>query len=149
SGTTQPRDRWKDAVDATNAALPDPVGKLYVARYFSPQAKAEAEAMVKNLVAAFGRRIDNLAWMSPATKAQAQAKLAALVVGVGYPDTWRDYSGLQVVAGDAFGNADRAERFAYRQSLDKIGKPVNRAEWVMAPQTVNAVEMPLQNAINF
>jgi predicted metalloendopeptidase len=105
--------------------------------------------MVKNILAAFGKRIDALAWMAPETKARAKAKLAALKVGVGYPDTWRDYAGLKVVPGDAFGNAERAEAFEYRRNLDKLGRPVDRGEWVMTPQTVNAVNLPAMNALNF
>jgi len=149
TGATQQRERWKRAVDATSAALGEAVGKLYVTRYFPASEKARAEQMVKNEVAAFARRIDNLAWMAPATKARAKAKLAALRVGVGYPDTWRDYRGLEVVRGDAYGNADRAERFDYRRNLDKLARPVDRGEWVMDPQLVNAVNLPAMNALNF
>ncbi|HEX3758683.1 MAG TPA: M13 family metallopeptidase [Kofleriaceae bacterium] len=149
SGTTQQRERWKRAVDATSAALGEAVGKLYVTRYFPASEKARAEQMVKNEIAAFARRIDNLAWMAPATKAKAKAKLAALRVGVGYPDTWRDYRGLEVVRGDAYGNAERADRFEYRRNLDKLGRPVDRGEWVMNPQLVNAVNLPAMNALNF
>jgi predicted metalloendopeptidase len=105
--------------------------------------------MVANIMAAFGRRIDALAWMAPATKARARAKLAALKVGVGYPDRWRDYSGLEIVRGDAFGNAERAELFEYRRNLGKLGRPVDRGEWVMTPHTVNAVNLPAMNAMNF
>ena len=112
TGTPKLRDRWKRAVDATDDALGEAVGKLYVAKYFPPSEKARAEAMVKNEIAAFALRIDRLDWMAPETKAKAKAKLAALKVGVGYPDKWRDYSGLEVVRGDAFGNA--AARVALR-----------------------------------
>ena len=149
SGTPANSIRWKRAVGATNGALGEAVGKLYVERYFSPQAKAEVQAMVKNLIAAFSRRIDSLEWMAPETKAKAQAKLATLKVGVGYPDHWRDYSGLVVVRGDAFGNASRASLFEYRRNLKKLGHPVDRGEWVMTPQTVNAVNLPAMNALNF
>jgi putative endopeptidase len=149
SGTTQQRERWKRAVDATSAALGEAVGKLYVTRYFPAAEKARAEQMVTNEIAAFARRIDNLAWMAPATKARAKAKLAALRVGVGYPDTWRDYSRLEVVRGDAYGNAERAERFEYHRNLDKLGRPVDRSEWCMTPQLVNAVNLPAMNALNF
>jgi predicted metalloendopeptidase len=148
-GVAKLRDRWKRGVDATSDALGEVVGKLYVTKYFSPADKARAQAMVANILAAFGRRIDQLAWMTPETKAKAKAKLAVLKVGVGYPDTWRDYSGLEVVRGDAFGNADRAELFRLRQSLAKLGKPVDRSEWVMNPQLVNAVNLPAMNAMNF
>ena len=104
AGIPQRRDRWKRAVDATSIALGDAVGQLYVEKYFPPASKARVEAMVRNIMAAFGRRIDALDWMAPATKARAKAKLAVLEVGVGYPDKWIDYSGLEIVRGDAFGN---------------------------------------------
>ncbi|HYM62067.1 MAG TPA: M13 family metallopeptidase, partial [Thermoanaerobaculia bacterium] len=149
TGATQLRDRWKRAVDASNLALGDAVGKLYVKRYFPPQAKAAAQKMVKNIVAAFGRRIDKLEWMTPATREKAKAKLVTLYIGIGYPEHWRDYSGLKVDANDAFGNAQRSELFDYRWNLAKLGKPVDKSEWCMTPQTVNAVNLPLQNALNF
>jgi len=149
SGTPQQTDRWKRGVDRTNDALGEAVGKLYVERYFPPEAKAQVQEMVKNILAAFDRRIDRLEWMSPATRAKAHEKLANFQVGVGYPDRWRDYSGLQVVRGDAYGNQDRAELFEYRRNLAKLGKPVDRSEWFMVPQTVNALNAPLQNAIIF
>ncbi len=149
SGTPQKRERWKRAIDATSAALGEAVGKLYVARYFPASEKARAEQMVKNEIAAFARRIDNLAWMAPATKAKAKAKLAVLRVGVGYPDTWRDYGRLEVVRGDAYGNAERAERLDFRHNLDKLGRAVDRTEWVLNPQIVNAVNLPAMNALNF
>ncbi|HTY51215.1 MAG TPA: M13 family metallopeptidase [Steroidobacteraceae bacterium] len=149
SGTPQLAPRWKRAVDATNEALGEAVGRLYVARYFPAADKARAQVLVQHLLAAFARRIDNLRWMSPQTRAQAQAKLAALQVGVGYPDRWRDYSGLEIRAGDAFGNADRAQLFEYRRNLAKLGHPVDRGEWAMTPQLVNAVNLPAMNALNF
>lgn len=149
SGTPKLRDRWKRAVAATDRALGEAVGKLYVEKYFPPSEKARAEAMVKNIVAAFAKRIDQLAWMAPATKEKAKAKLAALKVGVGYPDKWRDYSGLEIVRGDAFGNAQRAELFELQRNLAKLGKPVDRGEWVMNPHLVNAVNLPAMNALNF
>ncbi len=149
TGTPKQRDRWKRAVDATNAALGEAVGKLYVRRFFPPSEKARAQEMVRNLLAAFSRRIDRLDWMAPGTKARAKLKLAALRVDVGYPDRWRDYSELRVVRGDALGNAERAEIFEYRRNLKKLGQPVDRSEWVMTPQTVNAVNLPAMNALNF
>jgi len=149
AGIPQRRDRWKRAVDATSAALGDAVGQLYVRKYFPPASKARVEAMVRNIMAAFSRRIDALDWMAPATKAQAKAKLAVLEVGVGYPDKWIDYSGLEIVRGDAFGNDQRAERFELQRNLRKLGQPVDRKEWVMTPQTVNAVNLPVMNAMNF
>jgi putative endopeptidase len=149
SGTPQLRDRWKRAVEVTDDALGEVVGKLYVAKYFPPAEKARAEQMVKNELAAFGRRIDKLDWMAPETKAKAKAKLAALKVGVGYPNRWRDYSALEVVRGDALGNAQRAELFELKRNLAKLGKPIDRDEWVMNAQLVNAVNLPAMNALNF
>ena len=149
SGAQQQRERWKRGVSATNNALGFAVGKLYTERFFPAAEKARAQAMVANLIAAFGRRIDRLEWMAPATKKEAKAKLAVLKVGVGFPDTWPDYGGLDVVKGDAYGNASRAELFALHRSLAKLDKPVDRSEWVMTPQTVNAVNLPAMNAMNF
>jgi putative endopeptidase len=149
SGAKQQRERWKRAISATNAALGYAVGRLYVARYFPPAEKARAEAMVTNIMAAFRDRIDRLEWMAPATKQEAKAKLAVLKVGVGYPDHWLDYSALEVKTGDAFGNAERAELWQLHQALVKLEKPVDRSEWVMTPQTVNAVNLPAMNAMNF
>lgn len=149
AGTPQQRDRWKRGVDNTNAALGEAVGKIYVERHFTPQAKAQMQEMVKNILVAFDARIDRLDWMSGETKAKAKEKLAGFRVGVGYPDKWRDYSGLQVVAGDAYGNWQRAELFDYRRNLAKLSGPVNRDEWWMTPQTVNALNLPMQNMIVF
>jgi predicted metalloendopeptidase len=148
-GTPERRERWKRAVSATNDALGEVVGKLYVAKYFPPAEKARAEAMVRNVVAAFAQRIDALQWMAPRTKAEAKAKLAALKVGIGYPDRWRDYAGLEVVRGDAIGNAVRSSLFDYQTSLARLGQPVDRGEWVMNPQLVNACNLPAMNALNF
>ncbi|MDR3483270.1 MAG: M13 family metallopeptidase [Burkholderiaceae bacterium] len=149
SGTPQQAARWKRAVEETNAAVGDSVGRLYVERYFPAAAKAKVQALVANIVDAFAHRIDGLEWMAPATKIEAKAKLKTLYVGVGYPEHWRDYSGLDIEAGDALGNSRRAEEFAYRRALAKFGKPVDRSEWAMLPQVVNAVNLPLQNALNF
>jgi putative endopeptidase len=149
SGTPQLQERWKRAVDAVSAAMGEAVGKLYVKRYFPPEEKARAQEMVRNLMTAFAKRIDNLEWMSPATKTKAKAKLAVLKVGVGYPDKWTDYTGLDVRADDAFGNQDRAGLFQLKRSLMKLDRPVDRDEWVMTPQTVNAVNLPAMNALNF
>jgi predicted metalloendopeptidase len=149
SGAQQQRDRWKRGVTATNGALGFAVGKLYTERFFPAAEKARAKAMVANLIAAFATRIDRLDWMTPATKKEAKAKLAVLKVGVGFPDTWPDYAGLDVVKGNAFGNAQHAQMFQLRRSLAKLDKPVDRSEWVMTPQTVNAVNLPAMNAMNF
>ncbi|HEY6050305.1 MAG TPA: M13 family metallopeptidase, partial [Thermoanaerobaculia bacterium] len=148
-GATEQRPRWKRAVDATGAALGESVGKLYVSRWFPASAKKQAQKMVRNIVEAFRKRIDDLSWMAPATRAKAKAKLDTLYVGIGYPERWRDYSGLKIERGDAFGNSERAELFQYRGSVAKLGKPVDKGEWAMTPQTVNAVNLPLQNALNF
>jgi len=149
SGTPEQEARWKRGVERANDALGDAIGKLYAARYFPPAAKAKAQEMVKNIIAAWGRRIDALTWMTPATKAKAKEKLFALYVGIGYPETWRDYSALEVVKGDALGNQARADLYEYHFNIGRIGKPVNRHEWCMDPQTVNAVNLPLQNGLNF
>ena len=149
SGAPQQRPREARAVAATSDALGFAVGKLYVERFFSADAKAQTEAMVAGIVAAFERRIDALDWMAPATKAEAQAKLQTLRVSVGYPDVWPSYAGLEIDPADAFGNAERLERFAYRQAIEKLHRPVDRAEWSMTPQLVNAVNMPAMNAMNF
>jgi putative endopeptidase len=149
TGTPKLRDRWKRGVDITSAALGEAVGRMYVEKYFPPAEKARAEAMVKQLVAAFAVRIDHLAWMAPATKERAKQKLASLRVGVGYPNTWRDYSKLEIIAGDAIGNAKRAELFELTRNLAKLGKPVDRDEWAMTPQLVDAVNLPVMNALNF
>ena len=149
SGTPKLRERWKLGVEATSAALGEAVGKLYVERYFPASEKQRVEDMVKNELAAFAQRIDKLDWMAPATKAKAKAKLAVLKVGVGYPETWIDYTKLQVVRGDALGNELRSEQFELARNLAKLGQPVNRGEWVMNPQLVNAVNLPAMNALNF
>ncbi len=149
SGIPQLRPRWQRGMDLTSAALGEVVGKLYSERYFPATTKAKVQAMVDDLVKAFARRIDALAWMSPETKAKAKAKLGTLKVGVGYPDKWQDYSGLEIVKGDPLGNAKRAGLFEYRHQVAKLHQPVDKAEWWMTPQTVNAVNLPLQNALNF
>jgi putative endopeptidase len=149
SGTPEQQARWKRAVSATSTDLGDAVGQLYVNKYFPASAKAAAEAMVKNLIAAYRTGIQNLAWMSPATRQKAEAKLDTLIVGVGYPDHWRDYASLEIKADDALGNHLRALKFEYELAKAKIGKPIDDNEWWMTPQTVNAVNLPLQNALNF
>jgi putative endopeptidase len=148
-GQEKQRDRWKRAVGAASGDLGDAVGQLYVEKYFPSSSKAAAQAMVENIKAAFGRRIDALTWMSPATREKAKAKVGTLYVGVGYPDHWRSYAGLEIRRDDALGNAQRAEVFDYRWSLAKLDQPVDKHEWWMTPQTVNALNLPLQNAMNF
>jgi putative endopeptidase len=149
NGVPAQRPRWQRGVDATSGALGEVVGRLYVERHFPPEAKAKVRAMVDDITRAFGRRIDGLAWMTPETKAKAKAKVATLYVGVGYPDKWIDYASLQTAKDDAVGNLLRAGLFEYRRQLAKLGQPVDRTEWWMTPQTVNAVNLPLQNALNF
>ena len=149
TGAQQQSPRWQSGVRVVNIFLGDDVGKIYAQRYFPPEAKARAEAMVANLIAAFRKRIDALTWMDPATKAEAQAKLTTLYVGVGYPETWKDYSGYEVKADDIFGNLWRGRMFDYQMDVARLGKPVNRHEWTMTPQTVNAVNLPLYNALSF
>jgi len=149
SGIPEQRPRWQRGMDFTSEALGDAVGKLYTTKYFPPETKAKVQAMVADLTSAFAKRIDALGWMSSETKQKAKAKLTTLKVGVGYPDRWRDYSGLEIKTGDALGNAERAEIFRYHQQLAKLHQPVDRGEWWMTPQTVNAVNLPLQNALNF
>ena len=149
SGTTEQRPRWQRGVAVVNGLLGDAVGQVYAQRYFSPDAKARAQAMVANVIAAFRRRIEVLSWMNPATKAEAQAKLSTLYVGIGYPETWHDYSSFEVKADDIFGNIWRGRLSDYRREIARLGQPVDRKEWSMTPQTVNAVNLPLQNALNF
>ena len=148
-GTPQMAVRWKRALDAVNGGMPDAVGKLYVSKYFPPEAKAKLQQMVANIVQAFHGRIDRLDWMAPATRKEAHAKLDALYVGVGYPDKFTSYAHLAVKADDAYGNAERASRLRYVQQLAKLQQPVDGKEWCMPPQLVNAVNMPMQNALNF
>jgi len=149
SGTPQLKDRWKRAVDQITGAMGEAVGKLYVDKYFTPAAKAQADELVQNLLVAMGQRLDGLSWMSPETKAKAKAKLATYNPKIGYPKKWRDYSKLVVKAGDPWGNADRASTFEYDRRLAKLGKPVDRDEWGMTPMTVNAYYNPTLNEIVF
>jgi putative endopeptidase len=149
AGTPALRERWKRAVDATNDAVGNAVGRMYIEKYFPPTEKERASTLVRRLIAAFDRRLDGLEWMKPETKQKAKAKLAGLKIGVGYPDTWLDFSGLSIVNGDAVGNAERASLFAYRRQLAKLGKPVDRGEWVSDPQVVDAYNLPAMNAMNF
>jgi predicted metalloendopeptidase len=146
AGAQQAPERSKDAIAATNAALGQAVGQLYTQRYFPPEAKASAQAMVTNLISAYRVRISNLTWMSPETKKKALAKLAALHVGVGYPDTWIDYATLDVVRGDAFGNMRRAEAFNRFRNLAKLKQPSDPSEWRIDPQIVGAVIVFSPNA---
>jgi len=148
-GVPQLRERWKRGADLVNLALGEAVGKLYAEKYFPPESKAKAQAMVDDIVKAFGKRIAALKWMSAKTKARAQEKIATLRVGVGYPNKWRDYSALQISKDDLLGNVDRASLFEYRLAVAKLGVAPDRDEWWMVPQEVNALNLPLQNALNF
>ncbi len=149
SGTPQIKDRWKRGVDVVNGSLGEAVGQIYVQRYFPPAAKAKADELVRNIIKAMDIRLSKLAWMDPATKTKAREKLAAFTPKIGYPTKWRDYSKLEIRKGDAFGNIIRATEFEYNRNLAKIGKPVDRTEWGMTPQTVNAYANPLMNEIVF
>lgn len=148
-GTPQQRDRWKRAVASTSKALGDAVGKRYAEEYFPPSSKAQVEQMVHNILAAFRDGVDKLDWMAPATKEKAKAKAETMRVSVGYPETWRDYSKLEIRRDDPLGNTLRAEEYEYRHQLSKLGKDIDPGEWWMTPQTVNAIQLPLQNAMNF
>jgi len=139
SGLQQMPERSQDAIAATNAALGQAVGQLYTQRYFPPEAKAKAKAMVTDLIAAYRARIPTLTWLSPETKEKALTKLAALRIGVGYPDRWIDYSTLEVQRGEAFGNMRRAEAFNRSQNLAKLKQPADPDEWRIDPQIVGAV----------
>ena len=149
SGTEAQDSRDKRAVAATSDALGFIVGKEYAARYFPPAAKANAQKMVAGLITAYEHRIDALAWMAPSTKAEAKAKLKTLRVSIGYPDKWPSYASLTVSPADAYGNADRVDRYRYAESIADLHRPVDHDMWVMTPQTVNAVNLPAMNALNF
>ena len=149
NGQPQQRERWKRAVSALNAGLGEVTGQLYVQQHFPPQAKQKVLALVENLRAAYGARIQQLPWMSADTKKVALEKLAAFRPKIGYPDKWRDYSALQIRAGDAFGNAARAAVFEWQRQVDRLGKPTDRNEWGMTPQTVNAYYNPTFNEVVF
>ena len=149
AGVEQQRARDLRAVDLVNFYLGDAVGQIYAQKYFPPEAKAQAQAMVANLITAYHKRLAALTWLAPSTLAEAQAKLDTLYVGIGYPDKWLDYSGYEVRADDAFGNAHRYGLWDLHRQLARIGGPVDRHEWTMTPQTVNAVNLPLQNALSF
>jgi len=148
-GTQKLKPRWKRAIDATNEALGFAVGEAYVARTFPPEAKQRALALVKNLEVALHARLEKLDWMSAETKKAAYAKLDTLVPKIGYPDRWRDYSKLDIKRGAYFDNVRAAVAFEAQRQFAKIDKPVDRSEWGMLPQTVNAYYNPLQNEIVF
>jgi predicted metalloendopeptidase len=149
SGTQQPRPRWNRAVGAVNRNLGEAAGRLYVERHFTPAQKARMEEMIANLMAAYKEGIDQLDWMSPATKAEAQAKLARFTVKIGYPERWRDYSSLEVRPGDLAGNLRRSSEFRFAEMVGRLGRPIDRGEWGMTPQTVNAYYSSTMNEIVF
>ena len=149
SGQPEQRARWKRCVQATDAALGEAVGEVYVTTYFSAQSKQRTVQMVHDIEAAMDRNIGTLTWMSPETKAKAEQKLHMVADKIAYPAHWRDYSALVVVRGDALGNAMRGVEFENRRQLAKIGKPVDRGEWITTPATVNAFYNPSMNDINF
>ena len=149
NGISTPMPRAKRGIDALNDAMGDALGKLYVEQYFPASAKSEIEGMVSAIKAAFAARIEALDWMADATRKEALEKVRAIEVGIGYPDKWTDYSALTVVPGQAYANAIAAEKLHTAQQLAKIGHPLDRREWWMNAQLVNAVNLPVQNALNF
>ncbi len=149
NGQEEQRPRDKRALAAINTQMGDALGKLYAEKYFPASAKTEIKGMVDNIKDAFAKRIEALDWMAPETKAEAEKKVQTMEVGVGYPDTWTDYSGLQIPAGDPYAATVAAEKARYDQQLAKIGKPMDKGEWWMNAQLVNAVNLPVQNALNF
>lgn len=148
-GVPEQKARWKRAVAATNHALGFAVGKLYVEQYFPPSAKAKIQDLVHNLIAAFGNRIDDLTWMQAQTKKKAKAKLKTLKVKVGYPEHWPSYAGLKITDDDPLTNAINAEKFHTQKRLAVLGKAPNRDHWWMNPQLVNAINLPLENELQF
>lgn len=149
SGTPEQAPRWRRAVDATNASIGEAVGRLYIERHFPPESKQAMETIVQHLMTAFGERIDRLEWMSEETRAAARRKLQTLTVSIGHPEQWRDYSGLEIRNDQAWGNVARASLFEYQRNLAKLSRPVNHDEWYMLPQTVNALNVPLENRLIF
>mgnify|MGYP002655177928 FL=1 len=149
SGTPELRERWKRAVSMIEGSLGEAVGKVYVQKYFPAEAKARMEKLVANLIEAYRISINELEWMSPDTKVKALEKLGKFRPKIGYPDKWRDYSALQTTPDDLYGNVGRVVKFQRDHELSKIGKPVDRDEWLMAPQTVNAYYNPVMNEIVF
>ncbi len=149
SGQPEQRARWKRGVGAVNAMLGEAVGKEYVAAYFPASSKAKMISLVGDIRTVLGGRIAGSDWMSPETKAKAQEKLAKFTVKIGYPDKWRDYSKLEIKDGDAYGNAQRASAFEYRRDVARLNEPVDKTEWGMTPQTVNAYYNSVNNEIVF
>jgi putative endopeptidase len=148
-GQQELKPRWKRCTEYVDDYLGEALGRAYVEKYFSPEAKQQALKIVKEIQAAMERDINSVPWMSAATKQQALAKLHGMANKIGYPDKWRDYSKLAIVRGDELGNVERARKFEFDRQLAKIGKPVDRGEWGMTPPTVNAYYDPQMNDINF
>jgi predicted metalloendopeptidase len=148
-GQAEQQPRWKRGIQMVNGLLGEAVGKLYVAEYFPPEAKAKMEGLVQNVIVTLEDSIDELDWMTEETRVKAREKLSKFTPKIGYPDVWKDYSTLEIVAGDNVGNVRRAQEWAYQQDLDKLGQPVDKNEWHMNPQTVNAYYSPTQNEIVF
>ncbi|RPI13847.1 MAG: M13 family peptidase [Lysobacterales bacterium] len=149
SGTPELRPRWKRGLAETETAMGDLLGKTYVERHFPPQAKKRMDELVANLTKAFGLSIDELEWMGPETRREAHAKLQGFSVKIGYPEKWKEYPGLEVRRDDLVGNVLRAREVNTKRELAKLGRPVDRTEWYMTPQTVNAYYNPLGNEIVF
>lgn len=149
SGQQQIKPRWKRAVGTVNGVLGEAVGQMYVEKYFPAAAKERMTALVANLQSALGERIKNLTWMSEETKAKALEKLSTIYVKVGYPNKWRDYSGLEIQDDSYWGNIERSNEFDYNYMIADAGKPVDRDRWFMTPQTVNAYYNPTTNEICF
>jgi len=148
-GIQENRPRWKRAVEAVDNTMGEIAGRLYVERHFKPEAKRRMDELVANLIKAYEISIDELDWMSSATRKQARAKLAKFTVKIGYPDKWKDYSKLAIAADDLVGNLLRSAAVEHQRGLDKLGKPIDRSEWLMTPQTVNAYYYPPMNEIVF
>jgi putative endopeptidase len=149
SGTPELRERWKRGVALVEVSVGEAVGKIYVDRHFSPVAKERMDQLVGNLIEAYRRSITDLDWMTEETKESALAKLAKFRSHIGYPNKWRDYSSLVITRDDLIGNVMRVADFEVNRALNKIGQPIDREEWLMTPQTVNAYYHPLKNEIVF
>ncbi|MGZ8287971.1 MAG: M13 family metallopeptidase [Telluria sp.] len=149
TGVTEQRPRWKNGVSTVEGSMGEAVGKLYVEKHFPAERKARMEVLVKNLMEAYKQSIDTLDWMGPDTKKEAQAKLAKFTPKIGYTSKWRDYSSLTIDKDDLVGNIMRARTFGYKRNVNKLGKPIDRAEWGMTPQTVNAYYSSTMNEIVF
>ena len=149
SGQQQQRQRWKRGVQLVNSSMGEALGQLYVQKFFPAASKARMEKMIANLLEAYRQSITNLEWMTPDTRKEALAKLAKFSPKIAYPNKWRDYSKLQVKGGDLVGTVERANRLETEYQIGKLGKPVDRDEWLMTPQTVNAYYNPVKNEIVF